>query len=308
MGPETDDNLTSEPSEDRAAEPVCGERLAATRRERGVSVREIAKELHLDEPKVRALEENRFEVLGAPVFAKGHMRKYAQLMGVPIDDILSDYYQLNRSAGAPPVVGPPRKASREMSVGPWVAGVVVIVVIVTAGLWWFGREPAVDALTVEAETPAPIESGRHDDSNPAQDDGTLPDDVTVADESSEDAELSPPVDEPQVTLIQTTAEAEPVIQDAQESLQAENVPAGDTVELILSFSGDCWTEVTDAAGQRLFFALGTDGRSVTLNGIAPLGVLLGSSTNVSIQVNGVDYTIPVANRRGNTARLTIYGQ
>ncbi len=46
----------------------------------------MAKELHLDEPKVQALEENQFDVLGAPVFAKGHLRKYAELVGVPVDD------------------------------------------------------------------------------------------------------------------------------------------------------------------------------------------------------------------------------
>jgi len=305
MVPEANDNQASEGG---GAAPVCGERLAATRRERGVSVREIAKELHLDEPKVRALEENRFEVLGAPVFAKGHMRKYAQLVGVPIDDLLADYYQLNRSAGAPPVVGPPRKASREMSIGPWVAGVIAIVVIAGALLWWVNREPVVDAVSVEPETQAPVESERQDDSTPVPGDGTSPDDVTVTDESSQDAELSPAVEEPQVTVIETTAESEPVVQETPASLEVENVPVGDTVELILSFSGDCWTEVSDATGRRLFFALGTDGRSVTLNGVEPIGVLLGSSSNVSIQVNGLDYDIPAANRRGNTARLTIYGQ
>ena len=308
MGPESDDNQTPEAPEGGAAAPVCGERLAATRRERGVSVLEIAKELHLDEPKVRALEENRFEVLGAPVFAKGHMRKYAQLVGVPVDDVLADYYKLNRSVGAPPVVGPPRKHSRDVAIGPWVAGVVVIVVIASAILWWVNREPAVDAVGVEPAIQAPVEPGRQDDSSAALEGGTLPEDLTVTDESSGEPELSPPVEEPQITVVETTVESEAVVEEAQDSLGIENVPVGDNVELMLSFSGDCWTEVTDAAGRRLFFALGTDGRTVTLNGVEPLGVLLGSSSNVRMQVNGVDYRIPAANRRGNTARLTIYGQ
>ncbi len=73
--------------------PLGGERLAAARRANEISARDIAIELHLDEPKVRALEQNQFEVLGAPVFAKGHLRKYAELVGVPIDDILSDYFR-----------------------------------------------------------------------------------------------------------------------------------------------------------------------------------------------------------------------
>ena len=91
---------------DESNGPLAGQRLAIARRENDISIAEISKELHLDEPKVQALEENLFDQLGAPVFAKGHLRKYAELVGVPTDDILADYYKLNRSTGAPPVVGP----------------------------------------------------------------------------------------------------------------------------------------------------------------------------------------------------------
>ena len=120
----------------RGTHDVGGERLAEARREQQISVLEIAKELHLDESKVRALERNEFDVLGAPVFAKGHLRKYAELVGVPIEDVLTDYYQLNRSTGAPPVVGPTRTQPSDVKVGPWIA-IVVAVVILGAGVWWF---------------------------------------------------------------------------------------------------------------------------------------------------------------------------
>ncbi len=308
MGPETDDSQIPEASADGAAGPVGGERLAATRRERGISVRDIAKELHLDEPKVRAIEENRFEVLGAPVFAKGHMRKYAELVGVPIDDVLADYYQLNRSAGAPPVVGPPRKVHRELSIGPWIAGIFVILVVAIAAWWLINRQPAVDAVTFEPATLAPFESERRDDSAAAADDSDTPGDDSGTAESPENTQDSSIAGDQQVAAVEAPAEPAPDLQVTQEPSDVENVLAGDSVELILSFSGDCWTEVTDATGRRLYFGLGTDGRSVTLNGVEPLGLLLGNSSNVSIQVNGFDYRIPAANRRGNTARLTIYGQ
>ena len=81
---------------------LAGQRLAEARRAHDITIAEIAKELHLDESKVQALEENQFEALGAAVFAKGHLRKYAELVGMPIDDLLADYYRLNRSMGAPP--------------------------------------------------------------------------------------------------------------------------------------------------------------------------------------------------------------
>jgi cytoskeletal protein RodZ len=104
-------------------------RLAAARRAHEISATDIAKELHLDELKIRALEKNDFGLLGAPVFAKGHLRKYAELVGVPVDDVLADYYELNRSAGAPPVVGPVRKFKRDISLGPWISVTVIIVIL-----------------------------------------------------------------------------------------------------------------------------------------------------------------------------------
>lgn len=276
------------PHGDDTAGPVGGERLAVTRRARGISLREIAKELHLDEPKVRALEENRFDVLGAPVFAKGHMRKYAELVGVPVDDVLADYYQLNRSAGAPPVVGPPRKVPRQISVGPWVATVLVILVAAAAALWWLSLTPSTQPVTLQPAALAPFESDR-------------PDEATSV-------EAAPPGGDPAVEPAEQTA----IIASEPEPVEAEPAVSetviGNNVELALTFSGDCWTEVTDATGRRLFFDLGTDGRTVTLTGVEPLGVLFGNSSHVSVLVNGFDYRIPASSRRGDTARLTIYGQ
>ena len=90
-------------ADDESSVPlVAGERLAEARRLKQISLPDIARQLHLDEPRVQALEENRFDALGAPVFAKGYLRKYADLVGVPVDDVMADYYTINRATGAPP--------------------------------------------------------------------------------------------------------------------------------------------------------------------------------------------------------------
>ena len=302
-----DDSKTPQESENGAAELVGGERLAAARRELGVSVRDIAKELHLDEPKVRALEENRFEVLGAPVFAKGHLRKYAELMRVPIDDVISDYYLLNRSAGAPPVVGPPREGRSDRSVGPWVAGFIVILMVATAAWWWLNREPSAQPV-IEPATLAPFESERSGEATQQLADNRSPMRDSESVDLPEQLEIASNAVDPQVATDDALPEPEPDLQMADVARDGGIGTAEGSVELTLSYSGECWTEVTDATGQRLFYNLGTDGRSVTISGTEPLRVLLGNSTNVSIQVNGLDYSIPTASRRGNTARLSIVGQ
>ena len=97
------------------------------------------------------------------------------------------------------------------------------------------------------------------------------------------------------------AEAPPV-ETAQEPTLGDG-----QMRVLLTYSGDCWTEVTDAGGRRLFFDLGKDGRTVELSGEAPFNVLFGNAENVRIRVNGSERAITAAERRGRTARLSIAG-
>jgi len=267
------------PREEESQGPLAGERLAEARREQQIAVIEIAKELHLDEYKVRALERNEFDVIGAPVFAKGHLRKYAQLVKVDEADVMADYYQLNRSTGAPPVISTRPKPRQVMSPGPWVAVIVVIVVVATA-YWWFAARETVSEPPVTGEI-APL---------PQEAEPLAEQQTDIADEVDEDTD-----DEPTVTV-----EPEPAI----ETVAVEDDTA---LRLSISYSGDCWTEITDASGRRLFFDLGKAGRTVNLSGEAPFNVLFGDAANVSLEVNGGTFDIPAADRRGRTARLTITG-
>ncbi len=60
MTDETDKSAEEKPDEESGG-PRCGELLAEARREQQIGIVEVAKELHLDEPKVRALERNEFD-------------------------------------------------------------------------------------------------------------------------------------------------------------------------------------------------------------------------------------------------------
>lgn len=274
--------------------PIGGARLAIARRENSISAREIAKELHLDEATVRALEQNDFEVFGAPVFAKGHLRKYAELVGVPIDDILSDYDQLNRSAGEPPVVGAPRKSANPVSLAPWIAIAVVLTAGTIAAYWWYTHVPAPPVARTEPGVLAPFAS----------------DPVVrgTADDAAEIDAVAKPVAEPEdltTAVINGAGSASVAFQVEPGIAAASKLPQ---VRIELSFSGDCWTEVSDASGRRLFYDLGTAGRVVALSGDGPLQIVLGESENVSIAVAGMDYPMPRPARPGGLTRLTINSQ
>lgn len=258
----SDDNDTSDTQPD---DSLGGARLAAARRALQIPLVEIAKELHLDEYKLRALELNDFDVLGAPVFTKGYLRKFAQLVGVAEEDVMADYYRLSRGSGPPPLVPTPARPREASSPAPWLVAVVVVVIAVIA-YWWFATGEVTPAPVVTGEVAAFVED-------------------LVTSEPEETVVLEPPVAPRQ---------------------DAEPVPTNSSaISLSLTYSGDCWTEITDANGQRLFFDMGTAGRTVNLTGDGPFNVLFGNADNVSLTVNGAVFDIPAANRRGQTARLTI---
>lgn len=302
-------NEQSNSADESSSGPLCGERLREARRKNDISVRDIAKELHLDEPTVRALEKNQFAALGAPVFAKGHLRKYAELVDVSIEDVMSDYYQMNRASTAPPVVGPKRTQPADIALGPWLAGIVIVLLLagiaywwITVGQDWFSRIEPQDTVTITEPVddtgdltpdPAVINVTPTPSGAEATSAESLPTVTGSAADSTLDPAVAAPVATRQVPAAETTA------------VPGDSVAAEGEVSMRLSFGTDCWTEISDATGRRLFYDLGVAGRVVTVSGAAPLRVILGDSTAVSITVNGEDYPIPDSARSGRLARLTI---
>lgn len=303
--------------------PVGGGILRAAREKQKISVLEIAKELHLDEQKVRALEDNQFDTLGAPVFAKGHLRKYAEIVGIEDRDVLADYYELTRSSGAPPVVGERKRSGRRFSPGPWIA-ILLVVLVVAFVFWSFTNGPESDPT--DADVQAPTEEAGSSEAEsapeteiPATGVDAEPESPATEIDSQEpppvqdqtdpapaaDEQVAEPVDaEP----VDASPEPEPVAEQEETPPEEPAAPPAENAEqvtLSLAFAEDCWTEVVDSTGERLFFNLGQADTNVTVSGVPPLSVLLGSAYGVSITVDGQAYTINPADRRGRTARLTL---
>lgn len=286
MSEETD--TTDAKTEAEESGPTCGERLAEARREQQISVVEVAKELHLDEQKVRALERNEFEALGAPVFAKGHLRKYSQLVGVDEDDVFADYYAMTRTEGMPPIVSRRKKISQEMSPGPWIA-VIVLILVAASAYWWF-----VVRLENTVVLPA----------SPAQQapEQTEPE---LSDPQEAQPEEAPPVDTDSAP--ESTVEEEPAVAPVAQEPAPQPEPV-DQIQLSLTFSGECWTEISDADGQQLFFSMGRAGETVDLGGKAPITALFGNADNVEVFVNGSSYELPEPNSANRTVRVAILNQ
>jgi cytoskeleton protein RodZ len=68
-----------------------GARLRGAREKLGMSVIQISERLHLDPVIVDALEVEDFAKLGAPVYVRGHMRRYAQFLNEDFEAMQQRY-------------------------------------------------------------------------------------------------------------------------------------------------------------------------------------------------------------------------
>src|SRR6202795_92041 len=89
-----------------AAATLPGPRLKAERERRGLSAQKAADEMHLDRWVIDALEADDYKRIGPTVYAKGHLKKYAALLGLPAAEIVAGYESRTQSQGEPAPAGP----------------------------------------------------------------------------------------------------------------------------------------------------------------------------------------------------------
>lgn len=274
-------------SANRNEEGVTGfERLRVERERRGLQRQQVADELHVDAKTIEALEAGRFESLGAPVYARGHLRKYAELLGLDAEQLLSSYGQQDREPPALVPITPAVLSRHEVPVTLVSALVVGVVVIGTA--WWALTERKSVVPPVPTSAPAPT---------PTQELAAAVADATVVDEPATPAAVD-------TATIAAPAISPPAKPSRPESA-AEHVSAGTPVRLRLSFSADSWVELYDADGQRIFFDLGPANSVRSFTAKAPVRVFLGNAEGVQLELNGQSVALPEQVIRGNVARFTV---
>lgn len=72
----------------------------------------------------------------------------------------------------------------------------------------------------------------------------------------------------------------------------------------MNFSADCWLEVSDATGKKLFSGLQRKGGNLNLSGQAPYKLKIGAPAAVQIQYLGKPVDLSRFIRTNQVARLT----
>ncbi|MEJ2138478.1 MAG: DUF4115 domain-containing protein [Gammaproteobacteria bacterium] len=313
---------TDVPEQDR---PGPAELLRQAREAADLGVDEVAEQLHLSRDVVLALESGEFDVLGAPVFVKGHLRSYARLMELDEKEIVASYQPSEPEPEEFRTLSMQAEVKPAASLSNFVLLVALGVVLLVAAVYLlFGdNEPAEQSDFEEVgviESPEKpdtsdelVESAGLDASQSAsraEDFAPLPPIDQSAETATEsltaiDAATVPPAGEaplqPDVASlpVETKIASEPVSEE-----RVANPAQAETVAVSFRFREECWVEVSDAR-RRLIYGLKKPGHESNFRGVPPFKIFLGNAPSVELEIAGNAYEIPAGGRRGKTARFTI---
>lgn len=243
-----------------------GDWLRRQREMREISLRDIADRTKISLRYLQAMEDDRFDLLPAPIFAKGFLREYARYVGLSPDEVVNHYLSVQQQgANEEEVKDGVRKDStlagqrlaRPRPVRNWTYGlflflaVLVLVALVAALAWYAERrrnDPAADVTPPPMAAPPP------------------PEVAPVA-------EPLPTPDRPRAPL-----------------------------DLTLDFKSTCWLEVT-ADGKRVLAQVMAQGESQPVEAQQSVQITLGDTSAAEIQVNGFAY--PLNGKPGEVRELVI---
>lgn len=258
----------------------AGQRLALARERAGLSHEQVADKLKLDSHTIVALENSDYRVIGAAVFVRGFLRRYAQLVGESPAEIEALYARQPESLQAPDLarvaVHAPRAHRPGQIIGLWPVALGVGVLCAAAALWWAmqsSRSPLSATSTEVIVSPGVTASG----AAPA----------TAA--------------APGAAPIAAPAAVTPLTDEAALAARLAALPRK---HLLLRFSDEAWAEVYDARGKRLQFGFAHAGSSSELVGTPPFRIVLGNAGAIEMQLEGVAVSLPAA-EPGERVRLML---
>lgn len=248
-----------------------GARLRSARKARAISLEQVGQLLHLEQSMLRAIEEDRYEALGAPVFVRGYLKAYAGLLGLSESSVLDAYRQADPASVLPPKVV--RDRDELPPVGPrlpvalTVAAIGLLVLVLLFFVFRSGGEVRAPVLQTEPDTEPAME-------------GATGSELTVL-----------PIEAPPAAL---------------PGPPAADAPPAEAGRLVLEFGEASWVDIRDSSGSLLSGEQAAGSRRV-VSGQPPFTVALGNAPGVRLSVDGQPWPVPEGARTpgSNVARFRI---
>lgn len=279
----------------RAPNSGPGAQLVQARSALRLTQEEVAAKLHLATGQIQALEQDDYSNLPGATYVRGYLKSYALLLGLAPEPILEAHTRLTAAPAVPDfrTIAPQREITSRHHQVRFVTYFMAAIVIGLAVAWWQGRDvrPPNPLLVAHDNEPAVVVAP---EAVPGADvgSGTEQPAVPAAVEAAP-AVVSPPVASPPLPVAAPTPAPTPVAP-----------PAGPRIKFVLHTDQDSWADIRDARQTKLLYETVPAGRSVTLEGAAPVSIFLGNAAGVRLEYNG--QAVDVArHQRGMMARFTL---
>ena len=322
--------MNTEATHDKNEALSTGVRLRNAREQLGFSQQVVAERLCLKVSTVRDIEEDKAPADLASTFLRGYIRSYARLVHIPEEELLQG---LEKQAPIRPAnVAPMQSFSlgkRRKKRDGWLmtfTWLVLFVVVGLTGAWWWQNHKAQqeEITTMADQSSAELNAGKDNaqsvpldtsasasqDSTPAPDDGAVADAAQTPDTAAtpapgadQNAVVAP--SQANVDTAATTPTAPATAAPLPTDQAGVTTPAGDPNALVMNFTADCWLEVTDATGKKLFSGMQRKDGNLNLVGQAPYKLKIGAPAAVQIQFQGKPVDLSRFIRTNQVARLTV---
>ncbi len=296
--------MDSDDTQQPVVSEPAGQQLKRAREQKGLSVSAVADAQHLRPAVIHAIEDGDYGQIDSELFLKGYVRTYARQVDLDPDAMISTLdkeleplrQEKAQAEELNPLVDIERRRRQKRRMAKLLFFLLFIAIVVFAGLRFLDNTGITtstpeesDSVDAPSETIEPVES--EPDSNDASEAGTSTDEeVAVAQTAPVNPE--PVTDEQNVTAPSgdigesrvpvVTSAPEPAF---QESAQPE--AAVGSARLEMTFSDECWVQVTDSAGNRLVGSLQRDGDRIEVSGRVPIEVIVGAVDAIeSIRFDG----------------------
>ncbi len=330
--------MNTEATHDQHEALSTGVRLRNAREQLGLSQQAVAERLCLKVSTVRDIEEDKAPADLASTFLRGYIRSYAKLVHIPEEELLPmmEKQAPVRAAKVAPMQTFSLGKRRKKRDG-WLMSftwLVLFVVIGLTGAWWWQNHKAQqeEITTMADQSSAELNQSGNDNAQsvplntegaatssepqtaatdaPATDAGQVP--AATANTPAPQAQDPNAVVAPSQANVDTATNAPAATQPADNGAASlptnpagTAAPAADPNALVMNFSADCWLEVTDATGKKLFSGLQRKDGTLNLTGQAPYKLKIGAPAAVQIQYQGKPVDLSRFIRTNQVARLTV---
>lgn len=279
-------NLDSSPN----AAVTLGALLSQARKQKGLSVGEVAERLKLPARQIEAMESGSYKGLPEAVFIKGFLSSYARLLELDESEFKQYLQQIFPSGQRYSTSDSSKVLSSELDFQDkpqrrhfprWLIALLVLIIIGAVVYAWQSKstsENAKQAATASQEVSAQTAS--------------------ISDIAASNIRVVPmPASEQVSSTASTTVISASQPQEANTKTNASEPVAADSEALLIKLENKSWLQVSDKNGKVLISQVVDAGSTQQFSGSAPYKVIIGYTPGASIKFAGKNVIIPQNKKR-----------